>query len=114
MASGVNRAVNTATIGTKLLFFRVDGTSTRSLLEGKTDAVLSGETTGVYVLTLNEASRRMPVIVGATSTSTVDARYQASFDSTFKILTITWEVGGTDTDLDFDVTVAVFNTPDAN
>lgn len=113
MASGVNRPITTSAIGVKYLHFRVDGTSTRSLLEGTSDAVLSGSTTGIYVLTLNEASRRAPIIVGA-ATNTVDARFSASFDSTFKILTITWEVGGTDTDVDFHVTVAVFNTPDAN
>lgn len=115
MASGINRELRSSAHGMRYLHFRIDGTSTRSILEGSTDATLPDSgSTGVYVLTLNEASRRSPVIVGCTPL-TANLSPSISIDSGFAAITISFtDNSGSATDTDFHLVIAVFNSPDAN
>lgn len=116
MASGVNRAVNTSAVGVKYLHFRVTGTSTtRTLAEGSSDASIAAHASdGTYVITLNEASRRTPVIVGLYSVTI--GFLTPSINSDNKTITVLAKAvdGTTAQNTSFHMTVAVFNTPDAN
>lgn len=97
---------------TKLLFFRIDesaisGTSSAGILEGTYDAVITKNGTGDYTITFNEASARVPIVIGAAPIGLADARYKIeAVDETS--VQIIWEVGGTDTNADFHLTVAIF------
>lgn len=104
--------VKTHQRNTKLLFFRVDesaisGNTAAGLLEGGYDAIIQKNGTGDYTITLNNASRRTPVVIGAVPIGLVDARCNIQTLSTTTIR-IVWEVNGTDTNADFHLTVAVF------
>ena len=91
--------------------------STAGVLEGTyhlTDAL--SEATGVSTLTLKKAGRRDIHIVGChavssnahSTTETVDARF--SFAVTASTIVVTSEVSGTNTAVDYSLTVAVFGT----
>jgi hypothetical protein len=111
----IRKQLITTSLSAKMLFFRIDGTSTRSILDGSTDATLpSSGTTGIYVLSLNAASAKTPVIVGA-SALTEDLTFKVAINSNNKDITITWaNLSGTDTDTDFHLTVCVFENSAPN
>lgn len=100
------------------LHFHVDVSelagTTAGILEGTYFATAAATATGVTTITLNDASRRKIHVVGCTSTGntgaagTVDVRF--SFTASSTAVVVTSEVGGTDTDCDFDLTIAVFGT----
>jgi hypothetical protein len=99
-------AVSTTTAGTGGL---IEGTYHATIIKAAADA-------GLHTITLNKASRRKIHVVGCTSTGntgvagTVDVRFSFTASSTAVI--VSSEVGGTNADHDFDITLAVFRSPD--
>jgi hypothetical protein len=95
----------------EVLAFRVDvseisGDTSAGLLEGTNLATISKTGTGDYTITLKRAARRTLVVLGA-GALTIDARFQITAIDTDSVR-ITWEVGGTDTDMDFHITLLSF------
>lgn len=115
MSDSFNRPVQASAPRSRLLFFRIDGTSTRSILEGATDASLpSSGSTGVYVLTLNKAAKRTPIIVGIVPL-TANLQPSVSIDSGNAAITISFtNNSGTATDTDFHLVVNAWESADAN
>jgi hypothetical protein len=97
----------------ELIAFKIDTSDTSAVTtgtggidEGKNYATVLNSATGTYVFTFNRVCRRTPVILGAAPV-TIDARFAITAIDTAGF-TIVWEVGGTDTDMDFDVSVLCF------
>jgi len=95
----------------EVLAFRVDvseisGDTSAGLLEGTNLATIQKHGTGDYTITLKRAARRTLVVVGAAAL-TIDARFSISAVDTDSVR-IVWEVGGTDTDMDFHITLLAF------
>ena len=101
------------------LHFHVDisavsavATSTDGLIEGTYHGTILKNGTGDTTITLNSASKRKIHVVGWNSVGasgvagTVDMR--ASFTAGTSTVQVVTESGGTDTDCDYDLTIAVF------
>lgn len=80
--------------------------TTDGIDDGKNYTTVRKTATGTYVFVFTRVSRRIPIIVGA-SPNTIDARFAITALATTGF-TIVWEVSGTDTDMDFDVSVLQF------
>ncbi len=76
------------------------------LLEGAQQATITKSATGTYAIVLNRTARRTVRVVGV-ALKTIDARFAVTAESTAGV-TIVTEVGGTDTDMDFTITLAAF------
>lgn len=95
----------------ELVFLSIDtsalsGASNAGILEGAQQAICEKTATGTYVITLNRTGRRDLIVVGA-SPLTIDARFKIG-TITESAVTVIWEVGGTDTDMDFHITLCAF------
>lgn len=98
--------------GCHLLFFRVDGTGTASILEGSTDATLTDNDTGDYTLTLSEGGARTMVVVGVTPLAAELSVKIAAVDA--DSVQLQFDNDGVATDCDFHCVLAVFRGADAN
>lgn len=113
MLHGVELVQNQS-LNARLMFFRVDESAVSAVTAGR-DGLLEGSYladifkngTGDYTLTLKRTAARAPVVVGACAIGLVDARF-AITELDENTIRIVWEVGGTDTNADFHLTVAVF------
>lgn len=97
----------------ELLTLKIDSSDCSTLAqatdgidEGKNYATVRKTATGTYVFVFARPCRRTPTVVGA-APNTIDARFAITAISTTGF-TIVWEVNGTDTDMDFDVSLTLF------
>lgn len=93
----------------ELLCLRIDESAISNgtnagVLEGKNYVTVTKNGTGDYTITFNRTCRRVPVVVGAAPIGLVDARFNIAAISTTAVQ-IVWEVGGTDTNTDFHLTL---------
>lgn len=110
--------VQNQSLGCRLQFFSVDVSEVSAIAAGP-DGLLEGtyladvfkSATGVYQITLKRASARTPIVVGINSIGTVDVRFAVT-ELDEDTIEVTSEVGGTDTDVDFHLVLAVFDDQD--
>lgn len=99
----------------ELVVFKVDTSATSAVADtnaglassdgfGKNHGTVQKTATGVYSIKLNRVARQMPLVVGWNA-RTVDARIQCVPQSDFQEIICTCEVNGTNTDMDFEVSL---------
>jgi len=98
----------------RLLAFRVDGTGTASILEGKFDATLTDTGTGDYLLTFAKPFARLPVVLISPIGAAGDIFATIGTVSATAVQILGWDGsdGVTAKDMDFHVQVIGFDSVD--
>lgn len=89
----------------ELIAFRVDGTGTASILEGKYHGTLTDNGTGDYTITFDRPFRRTPVVVVTPVTANVMPRIAAVSATAVQITFVDNDGTPTATDADFHMMV---------
>jgi len=96
----------------RLLAFRVDGTGTASILEGKFDAALTDNGTGDYTLTFSKPFTRVPVVLGSSILADSGIVEIDAISATAIGIKIFDVDGSTALDADFHVALLGFDSAD--